>query len=68
VTVRVPAASDGRERQTHTFRTTTAGLLALRDWLEAFGDMAVGAESSGVYRRPVYYLLKEGFECWLLNA
>jgi transposase len=43
-------------------------LLALRDWLEGFGVSVVGMESTGVYWRPVYYLLEGRFECWLLNA
>ena len=66
--VRVPSLGGGREQLTHTFRTTTAGLLALRDWLEGFAVTVVGMESTGVYWRPVYYLLEERFECWLLNA
>ena len=28
----------------------------------------VGMESTGCYWKPVYYLLEEHFECWLLNA
>jgi transposase len=67
-TVRVPAPGGGRRQETYTFGTTTAGLLALRDWLEGFGVSVVGMESTGVYWRPVYYLLEERFECWLLNA
>jgi transposase len=51
--VRVPAPAGGRDQQTHTFRTTTAGLLALRDWLEGFAVTVVGIESTGVYWRPV---------------
>jgi transposase len=67
-TVRVPAPGGGRRQETYTFGTATAGLLALRDWLEGFGVSVVGMESTGVYWRPVYYLLEERFECWLLNA
>jgi len=67
-TVRVSKPGGGRDQQTHSFRTTTAGLLALRDWLEGFGVTVVGMESTGVYWRAVYYLLEDGFQCWLLNA
>ncbi len=57
-----------RQSQTHTFKTTTVELLALRDWLKAFDVDVVGMESTGVYWKPVYYMLEDEFECWLLNA
>src|SRR6266508_1739299 len=59
-TVRVP--------ETSTFPTTTRGLLTLADWLESHAVSLVGMESTGCYWKPVYYLLEERFECWLLNA
>jgi transposase len=46
----------------------TRDLLALRDWLGAMGVTLVGMESTGVYWRPVFYLLEDAMECWLLNA
>jgi transposase len=46
----------------------TAELLALRDWLVAMGVTRVGMESTGVYWKPVYYVLEDALECWLLNA
>jgi transposase len=46
----------------------TDGLLALRDWLCAHQVRVVGMESTGSYWKPVYYLLEDGLECWLLNA
>src|SRR5437867_2190024 len=68
-TVRVPGAGGGeREQETQTFATTARGLLALADWLASYGVTLVGMESTGVYWKPVYYLLEERFECWLLNA
>jgi transposase len=48
--------------------TTTRGLLTLADWLASYGVTLVGMESTGCYWKPVYYLLEERFECWLLNA
>jgi transposase len=66
--VRVPGEQGQRHSQTRTFRTTTAGLVLLRDWLAAHQVTVVGMESTGVYWRPVYYLLEDDFECWLLNA
>jgi transposase len=67
-TVRVPDPSGGRLQQTRSFRATTAGLVLLGDWLASFGVTVVGMESTGVYWRPVYYLLEDDFQCWLLNA
>ncbi len=66
--VRVPG-EDGRRRiELQQFSTTTAGLLALRDWLLANGVTVVGMEATGVYWKPVYYVLEDALECWLLNA
>jgi transposase len=50
------------------FKTTTQGLLQLRDWLDAFEVELVGMEATGVYWKPLYYMLEDDFECWLLNA
>ena len=65
--VRVPG-NGGRQSEIRTFRTTTAGLVLLRDWLASHEVTVVGMESTGVYWKPVYYLLEDEFECWLLNA
>jgi transposase len=35
VCVRVPGADGAREQHVRTFRTPTAAMLALRNWLEA---------------------------------
>jgi transposase len=43
-------------------------LLLLRDRLASFGVTLVGMEATGVYWKPIYYLLEDDFECWLLNA
>lgn len=66
--VRLPDDGGGRRQETHSFATTTAGLLALADWLRSFAVTVVGMESTGVYWRAVYFLLEDEFECWLLNA
>jgi transposase len=67
-TVRVPDDQGGRQTETRTFRATTTGLVLLGDWLASFGVTVVGLESTGVYWKPVYYLLEDDFEVWLLNA
>jgi transposase len=67
--VRVQGERGRRTRcEVRTFGTTTAELLALRDWLVAEGVTLVGMESTGVFWKPVYYVLEDAVECWLLNA
>ena len=66
--VRVPGAGRRREQTIVTFGTTTTQLLALRDWLVANGVTLVGMESTGVYWKPVYFVLEDAVECWVLNA
>jgi transposase len=66
-TVRVPGNGGGRRVVTETFGTMTADLLALRDWLQAFGVTHVALESTGVYWKPVYYVLEETVTLLLIN-
>jgi transposase len=66
-TVRSPGAGGGRAVVTQTFGTMTADLLVLRDWLQAQGVTHVAMESTGVYWRPLYYLLEDGFTVRLIN-
>lgn len=56
------------ESQMARFGTTTKELLGLRDWLTSFGVTLVGMESTGVYWKPVYFILEDELPCWLLNA
>ena len=65
-TVRLPEAG-GRASVTETFSTCTASLLALRDWLQALGVTHVAMESTGVYWKPIYYVLEESFTLLLVN-
>lgn len=66
VTIRVPGTG-GREVTTHTFGTMTTDLLAIRDWLQTCGVTHVAMESTGIYWRPLYYLLEEQFTVLLVN-
>jgi transposase len=50
------------------FGTMTPDLLALGDWLAGQGVTHVAMESTGVYWKPVYYLLEGRFELLLANA
>ena len=67
VTVRVPGPSGGRAVTTQTFGAMAADLLAIRDWLQACGVTQVAIESTGVYWRPLYYLLEDAFTVVLVN-
>src|SRR4051794_4000654 len=68
-TVRVPGSGRHRRVQhTRTFATTTAGITALGDWLAEHRVTRAGMESTGVYWKPVYYLLEDQLEVWLINA
>lgn len=67
VTVRVPGANRPRVSTTQTFGTMTVDLLALRDWLQAHGVTHVAIESTGVYWRPLYYLLEDAMQVVLVN-
>ncbi len=42
--------------------------MALRDWLEAHQVTQVAMESTGVYWKPVFYVLEEAMSCLLINA
>jgi transposase len=66
-TVRVPDDQGGRRSVTETFGTMTADLLGLRDWLQAYGVTHVALESTGVYWKPVYYVLEDAFTLLLIN-
>jgi len=65
--VRIPDERGQRRQQVRTFGTVAAELLALRDWLEAHGVTHVAMESTGVYWKPIFYVLEEAFTCVLVN-
>jgi transposase len=56
-------------RECRTFETTTAGLLALLEWLTGSGCTHVALEATGVYGKPVWNILSDGaFELMVANA
>jgi transposase len=67
VTVRRPDGSGGRQVETRTFGTMTVDLLTVRDWLQACGVTHVAMESTGVYWKPLYYVLEDGVTVLLVN-
>lgn len=58
----------GVNREVRSFGTDTAGLLALREWLQSRGCTHVVMESTGVYWKPVWHVLEGAFELVLANA
>ena len=64
----VPDRQGKRSELCAEFSTMTAELLALRDWLLGLGVTHVAMEATGVYWKPVYYLLEDDFELSLVNA
>lgn len=66
--VRVPEAGRGREEHLAEFPTTVRGLMGLRDWLEAHGVTHVAMEATGVYWQPVWHVLEDACELYLVNA
>ena len=63
--VRVPDAK--RVQHVQTFGTTTADLLGSATG-SSHGVTHVAMESTGVYWKPVYYVLEERVTCLLVNA
>jgi len=62
------AMRGGPNHEVQRFATTTRGLLALADWLEASGVTHVAMEATGVYWKPVWHMLEERFQLVLANA
>ena len=46
------------QQEVRSFNTTTAGLLALAEWLASFGCTHVAMEATGVYWKPVWHILE----------
>ena len=53
---------------TRSFGTMVKDLLELSDWLCEHQISHVAMESTGVYWKPVYNLLEDDFEVWVINA
>jgi transposase len=66
--VRVPNQAAERAELRGEFGTMTGDLLGLRDWLKSLGVPHVAMEATGVYWKPVYYLLEDDFDLLLVNA
>jgi transposase len=64
----VRCVSPPAHQEVRHFATTTTGLLALADWLASHGCTHVAMEATGVYWKPVWHLLEDGFTLVLANA
>ena len=62
-------STEGAEplKEIRTFRTMTADLLAVADWLQQAGCTHVAMEATGVYWKPVWHILEGEFELVLAN-
>ena len=66
---RTPDGSGGRREEVSEFRTTTSQLLLLADWLTERQVTLVGMEATGVYWKPVHWILEDAIgEVWVINA
>ena len=68
VCVRTPGSRRGRHSETRTFKTMTASLRVMRDWLVEAGVTIAAMESTSTYWKPAFYCLEEMMEVWPLNA
>jgi transposase len=66
-TVRRPGPDGSRRSETRTFATTTGQLEELAAWLAVERVELVGMESTGVYWKPVYYVLEDYLSVWVIN-
>jgi len=68
--VRQPGEGGERVSLRREFSTFTGELRKLRDWLASEGVTQVAMEATGIYWRPVWYVLEEmkGVELLLANA
>jgi transposase len=62
------SAEGSVHKEARTYNAMTNDLLALADWLRAEDCGPVVMESTGVYWRPIFNLLKEQCEALVVNA
>jgi transposase len=63
-----PKESGKPLKATRTFGTMTGDLLELSDWLMSYDVTHAAMESTGEYWKPIYNILEDNFEVWLVNA
>ena len=67
---RLPDEAGGGSREdVQQFSTTSKGLLALASWLVDRGVGLVGMEATGIYWKPVHWILEDQIDrVWVINA
>lgn len=69
VCARMPDGAGGRVEEVSEFRTTTSQLLLLAEWLVQRQVTLVGMEATGVYWKPVHWVLEDEIDqVWVINA
>jgi len=58
----------GIKEETRRFDGFTESIEQMRDWLKEYNISHLAMESTGVYWKPIYNILEEGFEILLVNA
>lgn len=58
----------GIKEQTKSFDGFTDSIEKLKEWLQKHNITHVAMESTGVYWKPIYNILEDGFEILLVNA
>ena len=61
--VRVHGPGGKLVQEIRRFGTTSDELLSLHDWLSAQRVSHVAMEATGVYWKPVFYVLEQSFTC-----
>jgi transposase len=65
----MPDGLGGRREEVAEFGSTTSQLLALADWLVERDVSLVGMEATGVYWKPVHWILEDAIDqVWVINA
>ena len=67
-TVVVCIMGEGIKKEIRTFSTMTNDLIRLKQWLKENMITHVAMESTGVYWKPIYNILEDSFEIFLVNA
>ncbi len=66
---RFPDDTGARTEQVEQFATTSKGLLELSGWLVDRGVNLVGMEATGIYWKPVHWILEGDIDrVWVINA
>ena len=66
---RTPDGTGGRREEVVEFGTTVSQLTALGAWLNQRAVTLVGMEATGVYWKPVHWVLEDEIdEIWVINA